>query len=39
VNRHLFAAAALALCLCPNRSPAAGKQPPAEYADYVAAVR
>lgn len=40
MNRHLFAAAALALCLCSTRSPAAGKQqPPTEYADYVAAVR
>lgn len=39
LNRHLFLAAPLALGLFSAHAVAAGKQPPAEYADYVAAVR
>lgn len=39
LNRHLFLATPLALCLFSAHAVAAGKQPPAEYAAYVAAVR
>jgi tetratricopeptide (TPR) repeat protein len=39
LNHHLFLATTLALCLCPIGSAAAGTQPPAEYADYIAAIR
>jgi tetratricopeptide (TPR) repeat protein len=39
LNRYLILATALALSLCTTDAAAAATQPPAEYADYIAAVR